>query len=422
MPTVPSRRLFLQRLAGSTAFLPAAVASLAELRPALAATTGIESRWGLVRQQFPFDESKVPMNAANLCPSPRAVTEQVVRFTNDIDHDCSFNNRGKFGKLLEESRRKVAEGIGADPDEVALVRNTSEANNVINNGLSLGKGDEVVIWEQNHPTNNVAWDVRSARRGFSVRRIAVPKQPENEQALVDAIEAALTDRTRVLSITHISNVSGIRLPVKAIGAVAKRRGVYYHVDGAQSWGAVALDVHDMGCDSYTASSHKWFCGPREVGLLYVKKNRIGELWPNIVAPSWGKKAETDLRGARKFESFGQRDDSRLAAVGTMADMHAMLGPAAVEARLYALVQTLKKGLRDAGATLVTPMDEKVSGGVCIVEVPQKNRKDMVNAMYDKHGIAGSATGGLRLCPHLYNTMEHVERAIAGVTDLKNWLA
>jgi selenocysteine lyase/cysteine desulfurase len=412
----------LQRLATSTAFLPAAVATLAELRPALAATAGVEGRWELVRQQFPFSEEKVPINAANLCPSPRAVTEQVVAFTHDIDNDCSFNNRNKFKKLLEESRSKVAAGIGADPDEVALVRNTSEANNTINNGMQLGKGDEVVIWEQNHPTNNVAWDVRAARRGFIVKRVTLPKQPKSEQELVDAFEAALTSRTRVLSITHVSNLSGIRLPAKAIGAVAKKRGLYFHVDGAQSWGAVDVDVKDIGCDSYTASSHKWFCGPREVGLLYVKKDRIDELWPNVVAPGWGTTDETILVGARKFESLGQRDDSRLAAVGTMADMHAMLGPAAVEARMYALVQTLKKGLHDAGAKLVTPMDEKVSGGVCIVEVPQQHRADMVNALYDKHGIAGAMTGGLRLCPHLYNTMEHVERAVAGVKDLKKWLA
>ena len=218
MSTVPSRRSFLQRLAGSTAFLPAAVASLAELRPALAATTGIESRWELVRQQFPFDEAKVPINAANLCPSPRAVTEQVIAFTHDIDNDCSFNNRDKFKKLLEESRSKVAAGIGADPDEVALVRNTSEANNTVNNGMQLGRGDEVLIWEQNHPTNNVAWDVRAARRGFTVKRVTLPKQPKNEQELVDAFESSITRRTRVLSVTHISNVSGIRLPVKAIGA------------------------------------------------------------------------------------------------------------------------------------------------------------------------------------------------------------
>ena len=402
--------------------MPAAAATLGELRPLLAATVGAESRWELVRRQFAFDEAKVPMNAANLCPSPRAVTEQVVHFTHDIDNDCSFNNRAKFKKLLEESRRKVAEAVGADPDEVALVRNTSEANNLINNGMSLGKGDEVVLWEQNHPTNNVAWDVRAARRGFTVKRVSVPKHPKSEQELVDAFESALTSRTRVLSITHVSNLSGIRLPAKAIGAVARKRGLYFHVDGAQSWGAVELDLHDMDWDSYTASSHKWYCGPREVGLLYVKKERIDELWPNVVAPGWGTTAETVLEGARKFESLGQRDDSRLAAIGTAADFHAMLGTPAIEARMYALVQTLKKGLQEAGAKLVTPMDEKISGGVCIVEVPQQHRADMVNAMYDKHGIAVAATGGLRLCPHLYNTMEHVDRAIAGVKDLRKWLA
>ncbi len=402
--------------------MPAAVATLGELRPLLAATAGVESRWGLVRQQFAFDEAKVPINAANLCPSPRAVTEQVVHFTHDIDNDCSFNNRGKFKKLLEESRSKVAAGIGADPDEVALVRNTSEANNVINNGMRLKKGDEVVIWEQNHPTNNVAWDVRAARRGFTVKRVSVPKHPKNEQELVDAFESALTSRTRVLSITHISNVSGIRLPAKAIGAVARKRGLYFHLDGAQSWGAAAVDVRDIDCDSYTASAHKWYCGPREVGLLFVKKNRIEELWPNIVAPGWGTTAATVLVGARKFESLGQRDDSRLAAVGTAADFHAMLGAPAVEARMYALVQPLKKGLHSIGAKLVTPMDEKVSGGVCIIEVPAEHRASMVNAMYDKHGIAVAATGGLRLCPHLYNTMEHIERAVAGVKNLRKWLA
>ncbi len=422
MSTIPSRRSFLRNLAGAAAFLPAAVATVGELRPLLAATVGAESRWELVRQQFSFSEAKVPMNAANLCPSSRAVTEQVVHFTHDIDNDCSFNNRGKFKKLLEESRGKVAAGIGADPDEVALVRNTSEANNLINNGMALGKGDEVVIWEENHPTNNVAWDVRAARYGFTVKRVSVPPNPKSEQELVDAFESALTSRTRVLSITHVSNLSGIRLPAQAIGLVAQKRGIYYHVDGAQSWGAVALNVHEMGWDSYTASSHKWYCGPREVGLLYVKQNRIKELWPNIVAPDWGSAAETVLKGARKFESLGQRDDARLAAIGTAADFHAMLGAPAIEARMYALVQPLKKGLQDAGAKLVTPMNEKVSGGVCIIEVPEQHRASMTNALYDKHGIAGATTGGLRLCPHLYNTMEHIERAVAGVKDLRKWLA
>ncbi len=418
MSHLASRRSFLGRLGGAAA----AAASLSELKPLLAATAGEESRWNLVRQQFSFSEDKVPMNAANLCPSPRAVTEQVASLTKDIDFDCSFNNRGKFSGLLEKSRRAVAAQIGADPGEVALVRNTSEANNTINAGLPLKAGDEVLLWEQNHPTNNVAWEVRAKRHGFSVRKVPVPKQPGSEAELVDAFINALSPKTRVLSITHISNVSGIRLPAKQIIAEARKRGVYVHLDGAQSWGIAELDLHDLGCDSYSASSHKWFCGPREVGLLYVRKERIAEIWPRIVAPGWGTTAETVLKGARKFENFGQRDDSRLTAIATTVEFHNTLGAAATEARVYRLATALKEGLKDAGAKLVTPMDSKVSSGVCIIEVPAENRAKVNAAMYHKHGIACSSTGGLRLCPHLYNTTEHVERAIAGVKAMRSLLA
>ena len=148
--------------------------------------------------------------------------------------------------------------------------------------------------------------------------------------------------------------------------------MYVHLDGAQSWGIAELDLHDLGCDSYSASSHKWFCGPREVGLLYVRKERIAEIWPRIVAPGWGTTAETVLKGARKFENFGQRDDSRLTAIATTVEFHNTLGAAATEARVYRLATALKEGLKDAGAKLVTPMDSKVSSGVCIIEVPAEN--------------------------------------------------
>ena len=416
-----SRRSFMRQLAGTAAFAPAAVSTLAELSPLLAASSGGENYWGLVREQFAFLEDKVPMNAANLCPSPRAVAERVTELTRDIDVDCSFNNRAKFKGLLEQAREKVAAQLGVTADEIALVRNTSEANNTINNGLSLNRGDEVVLWEQNHPTNNVAWEVRAARFGLAVKRVAVPSNPNSSGELIDPFEKALTSRTKVLSVTHASNLSGIRLPVRELAELAHRRGIYFHVDGAQTWGALDINLRELGCDSYTASAHKWFCGPKEVGLLYVKQERIPQIWPNIVAPGWGNDADPDVKGARKFESFGQRDDAALAAIVTAADFHNMIQPARVEARLLELAAALKAGLEQAGAKLVTPRKEALSAGVCIVEVPSENRQKFVDAMYHDHGIACAATGGLRLCPHLYNTMEHVERAIAGVKSQRHLL-
>jgi isopenicillin-N epimerase len=373
--------------------------------------------WQLVRAQFSFTEQAVPMNAANLCPSFRGVAERVAMLTADIDRDCSSNNRAKFSALLEESRNRVARQLNVSADEVALVRNTSEANNIINNGLDLEPNDEVIVWDQNHPTNNVAWDVRAARYGLRVTKVATPANPDTQQQLVDAFVAHFSNRTRVLAITHVSNVSGIKLPVRDITAAAHARGIYVHLDGAQTWGAMAVDLQDLNVDSYSASAHKWYMGPKEVGLLVVREHNIERLWPSVVAPGWGTTAETILTGARKFESLGQRDDSALAALGVAAETHDLIGSKKIEQRIVVLSQSLKQQIVNAGNTLITPMDADLSFGVCITRAPQGQAGVVVNALYENYGIAGAATGGIRLCPHIYNTEQHVERAATGVNSL-----
>ena len=411
------RRRFLAGLAGSAAVLPLGLTPRAQSAGPPAAPSG-EAEWIRVREQFAFTEDHVPMNAANLCPSPRVVADRVAELTADTDRDCSSQNRRKFGELLETSRAAVASALGVSPDEVALVRNTSEANTIVNHGLPLGDGDHVVLWDQNHPTNNVAWDVRAARFGFSVTRVSTPRAPSGVDELVDVFERALTPRTRVLAITHASNVSGIKLPVAALCEVAHRRGVHVHVDGAQSWGVLAVDLPSLGCDTYTASAHKWFLGPREVGLLVVREAHQSTIWPTEVAPGWGSTVEPGPRGARRFESMGQRDDAALAAIATAAEFHARLGSPEVERRVTALATRLKDGLAEAGYTLATPRSPDLSAGVCIAEVDGP-RGPLVSALYEEHGIAGAGTGGLRLCPHLYNTVEHVDRAVAGARALRS---
>jgi selenocysteine lyase/cysteine desulfurase len=312
--------------------------------------------------------------------------------------------------------------LGVTNDEVALVRNTSEANNAINNGLPLKPGDEVVLWDQNHPTNNVAWDVRQARFGITVKRVSTPQAPSGIDELISVFERAFTPKTRVLSITHVSNVSGIRLPAKQLGEVARKRGIYFHVDGAQSWGALHVNLRDLGCDSYSASAHKWFLGPREVGLLFVRKERIPEIWPNTVAPGWGNDADPDVVGARKFESLGQRDDARLAAIRTTAEFHNMIGTEKVEARVLELATALKERVKDLGIPLATPMNPALSGGVVIVRTAQGKAQEVYQTLDRKWGIAGAANSGLRLCPHVYNTMSHVERAAEGIKSLRQLFA
>ena len=376
-----------------------------------------EEYWQHVRNQFSFSENIVPMNAANLCPSFRMVSEQVALLTSDIDVDCSFNNRAKFNDLREQSRDQVAKQLKVSSDEIALVRNTSEANNIVNNGLKLNSGDEILIWDQNHPTNNVAWEVRAARFGLSVKKVSTPVSPTNITQLIETFTSQFGPRTKVLALTHVSNLSGIQLPVAEIIKAAHQQNIYVHVDGAQVWGAMDLDLKALGADSFTASAHKWYMGPKEVGLLYVKEVNIDRIWPSGIAPGWGNSIETNLKGARKFESLGQRDDSALAALGVAARLHDEIGTKRIEQRIRHLAQMLKDGITDLGLELVTPMDPSLSFGVCITQVQSGQGGTVSNRLYTEHGITGAATGGLRLSPTIYNTEEHIERAIAGVKAL-----
>lgn len=419
MDNVQSRRRFLR---ASGAMLIGAASLQIKLAQAQQDITGLfaegsgEDYWLKVRQQFSFADSAVPMNAANLCPSFRLVAEHVTAMTADIDQDCSFNNRAKFSGLLEDARSRVAAQLNVGADEVALVRNTSEANNIVNNGLSLERDDEVLIWDENHPTNHVAWQVRAARFGFVVKKVPTPDVVDKEH-LVDAFVSQFTDRTRVLALTHVSNVSGIKLPVAELVAAAHARGIFVHLDGAQTWGAMDLDLQALGVDAFTASAHKWYMGPKEVGLLYIRAQQQARIWPGVVASGWGNEAETRQQGARKFESLGQRDDAALAALGLTARIHDSIGTARTEQRIVDLSQRLKSGIQALGVPMVTPFDPALSFGVCIAAVPDGQGGALANRLYTEHGIAGAGTGGLRLCPGIYNTEAHVDRAIEAIRVL-----
>ncbi len=259
-----------------------------------------EAFWQLVKREFPARPGLAMMNAANLCPSPFVVIDTVTQLTRDIDADVSFQNRSKFGALRNRARQGLATHLGADPSEIAITRNTSEGNNTVVNGVTLGRGDEVVLWDQNHPTNNVSWDVRAERMGFAVKRVTTSAEPKSASELAEVFADALTPRTKVLSFSHVSNVSGIRLPARQLCRLARERGIMTLVDGAQTFGVLRVNLHEMGCDFYTGSAHKWFVGPKEAGVLYVKEDRIADLWANDVGVGW----QSAIRnGAQKFETW-----------------------------------------------------------------------------------------------------------------------
>lgn len=376
-----------------------------------------ESYWRLVRAQFPLRAGLSPMNAANLCPAPGSVVEATLRAGADLDGDVSFQNRAQFDVLRETVRTRLAAYLGADADEIAIVRNTSEANGVVVNGLELGAGDEVVVSALNHPTNRVAWAVGARRHGYAVREAAFADTPADAGEILDAFRSALTPRTRVLTFTDVSNVTGVRMPTKELCALARSRGIHVHVDGAQTFGALRRDLHDLGCDSYSASAHKWLMGPKEAGVLYVRAERTAELWPTFVGVGWNDADGTGLAGAGRFATLGQQNDATHAGLAAALDFHELIGPEQVEKRTLALTTALREGLVHLdGVAAVTPGDPSLRAGVCIVRVAGVEARPLFEALYARHGIAGAPTGGLRLSPHIYNTMAEIDAAVEAVRE------
>ena len=217
---------------------------------------------------FGFADDSVPMNAANLCPMPTRVSEAQAKYAKALDLSLSTASRQAVEAHKEDARSRIAAMLGTSADELAIVRNTSEANNVIVQGMPLEEGDEVVLWDQNHPSNSVAWDVQAAsdrRHGTAFLR-SEPTQDRSTRWWIYFV-AAVGEKTRVVSFTHISNITGFRTPAAEICAAirARKDDIHIHIDGAQTWGAVDINLGAIECDSFSGSAHKWFMGPREVG-------------------------------------------------------------------------------------------------------------------------------------------------------------
>lgn len=410
-----TRRGFLRGIpaaAGAVLSFPAFCQRMAEMRTH-GAPSG-ERFWNFVSGQFPLEPGLIYMNAANVAPCALPVLDRYQKQLQDFQGNPSFQNRAKYVPAHERLRGKLAALLGANPNEIALTRNTSESSNIIVQGLDLKPGDEIVLTDHNHPSNLASWQVRAKRQGLAIREVALPTPARDAGQLIELFERAIGPRTRVVALTHLTNTVGLYLPVREIIERIRQDRVWVHVDGAQTFGAAAVNLRGMGCDSYAGSAHKWAMGPLESGILYVREERLGEVWPSIVTAGW----KDDLVGARKLEVMGQRDDPRLVAFDAAADFLAALGIQNVEQRLYAIANRLRRGLLETpGISLVGNAEGDLAFCVIKVQHARVPVKKLDDEMWARSRAALSATAsgpseGLRFSPHVYNTFDQVDEAVA----------
>lgn len=371
-----------------------------------------ERFWDAIRQQFILEPGLSVMNAANLCPSSAPVLESMYRNTRDVDTDPSMDNRIRMSEGKETTRKLLAEFLRVTPDEIVITRNTSESNNLVSSGIDLKPGDEVIVFSDNHPSNLQAWQEKAKRFGFTIRTVQQVNPHPGLEHYVQAFMREMTSRTKVLALTHLTSTVGDMLPVKELCRICAERGILSLVDGAQTLGVMDVDLGAIQPDFYSASAHKWPCGPKEVGLLYINKRSHSRIRGTIFSAYPGA-----VGISKTFEGFGQRDEPAIIAFGEALKFQDQIGRKRIEARSRELTQALIAGLREIdGVKVWTHADPARSLAVVSFLPGNLDPHKLGEALYKTDRIGtmirgGSDRSGLRLSPHMYNSMGEVERVL-----------
>ena len=416
-PLNPSRREFARVFAagGSAALFALRPRAWAEAAYPPAPAAADEKYWTGIRDGFVMPQGYACLNAANLCPSPARVLDSYFESTRSVDRDPSPQNRQKTREGREGARRALATTLRVTPEEIVITRNTSESNNFVSSGLDLKSGDEVVIFADNHPSNHNAWRQKAERFGFTVRIVQHASPHPGADHYVEAFKRELTPRTRVVALTHVTASVGDLMPVREICALAREHGALSIVDGAQSFGVLDIDLSDMKPDFFTGSAHKWPCGPKECGLLYVNARVHDRIKPSIVSLYPG-----EVGISRTMEAFGQRDEPAIVGFGEALALQAQIGRPAIETRARELAQMLMEGLKPIeGVTIWTHRDPGRSAGIVSFQPANLDIRKLHQALYERDRIACATRGGtdrpgIRFSPHFYNLHSDVDRAIAAV--------
>jgi selenocysteine lyase/cysteine desulfurase len=378
-----------------------------------------EDYWESVKEQFEFAPRLRYFNNASLGASPVSVQVATREYIKTLDGFPSKYMWGGWKEAKEEVRKNVAALFSVSEEEIALIHNTTEGMNLIARSFDLQPGDEVILADHEHPSGTIPWEVWQETKGVKLVRPTLPILPKSVDEVVAIYEKAITSRTKVISMCHIVNTNGMILPVKEVSEMAHARGILVAVDGAQSAGMIQFNLHDLDCDFYAASSHKWLFSPKGVGILYAKEDSQHYLKPLMVA-----RGHTD-KSIRRLENYNTRNLPEVLGLGTAVNFIDKIGQEKINQRSFDLKAYFRSKLENNPKfKLKTPGLDKLSGAIQVVEMVGKDVSEVKKQLFDEYGIdcrpmRGFNLNALRISLSIYITKKDIDylvEAMATIAD------
>ena len=415
---MPSRRHFVHSLVGASAALPMfrptamrqvfkATDKLTSADPLVAADD--EAYWGEIQRAFDADRTMINLNNGGVCPSPTHVLEAMIR-------DLRFSNELPVNHMwavleprIESVRRDLAHDFGCDPEEMAITRNASEALETLIFGLDLQRGDEVLVTNQNYGRMLTSWGTRARREGIVLKQVSFKVPPPSPEYLVEVFRNAITPKTKVIEVTHITNLTGQIFPVHEIVKLARERNIKVFVDGAHAYAHFPFKRDDLDADFYGTSLHKWLLAPIGTGFLYVRKSEINGMWPLMAAPP---SMDDNIR---KYEEIGTHPAANHNAISAALAFHRAIGGQRKLARLrYLRDRWAKRLLAESDRVKIpTQLDTPYAGAIALFSVEGLDPVKLGAWLLDKHRVVSTPIvhaefSGIRITPNVYTTVDEVD--------------
>ncbi|HEY9228952.1 MAG TPA: aminotransferase class V-fold PLP-dependent enzyme [Gemmatimonadaceae bacterium] len=413
-----TRRTFVSSMIGAGVSLPvmreSAFRRLFAAEPIAAGRAPLsvaedETYWREIQRAFDLDRTMVNLNNGGCSPAPTHVLEQMIRdlkFSNELPVDHMWR---VLEPRIESVRRDLATEFGCDPEEMAITRNASEANEIMIFGLDLQKGDEVIYTTQNYPRMRTAWKQRERRDGIVLKPVKLETPVKSTKSFVDQIAAAITPRTKVIEVMHISFMTGYLAPVREIVELARPKGIQVFVDGAHAFGQFPMSRDELGADYYGTSLHKWMHAPIGTGFLYVRRDKIKSLWPLMAA---APEQDNDIR---KYEEIGTHPAANHNAIAVAIAFTRGIGMDRKIARLRYLRDRWAKQLIDTSdrVKMITEIGPTKSGAIGVYGIDGMDMAKLGGWLLSKHNIVTTPMvndefQGMRITPNVYTTIDEVD--------------
>ena len=376
-----------------------------------------EDYWSIIQQSYTTSPALINLNNGGVSPSPRIVQDAVERFNKMTNEGPSYYMWRILDQGREPLRYKLAQLAGADPEEIAVNRNATEALNTVIFGLNLKAGDEIIGTKQDYPNMINAWRQRAQRDGIVYNQISFQFPIENDEEIVAGFEKAITPKTKIIHITHIINWIGQILPVKKITDMAKKHGIETIVDGAHSFGLLDYNIPDLGCDYYGTSLHKFLSAPIGSGMLWIKKEKIEKIWPLVCND---KPNGTDIR---KFETLGTRSFPIEQGIGEAVSFQNGIGSKRKEERIRDLKNYWATRVQNiAKVKIHTSFKDEYACAICGVSVDGMTPGELDSTLFSNYkihtvGIVWENISCVRITPHVYTRIQELDKLVMAIDTI-----